>query len=156
MQSNYHTQDYFSSTSNKTSRKQLQINVFNILHSSVSDLYSSEFQGGGYASPFTGLGRGTAPFASPLYTPLPALKIYISLEYFGKTFFNQENCDGKRFDASPLVRPVDGLNGKGIEGRVVDGKELDYKGLNGGKQSRIPDIRSKRSPQKEVISSRYF
>jgi len=87
---------------------------------------------------------------------LPALKIYISFEYFGKTFFNQENCDGKRLDASPLVRPVDGLNGKGIESRVVDGKELDYKGLNGGKQSRIPDIRSKRSPQKEVISSRYI
>ena len=128
--------------------------IFFTLQSQICIARSS--RGGGYASPFTGLGRGTAPFASPLYTPLPALKIYISLEYFGKTFFNQENCDGKRFDASPLVRPVDGLNGKGIEGRVVDGKELDYKGLNGGKQSRIPDIRSKRSPQKEVISSRYF
>ena len=78
---------------------------------------------------------------------------------FFKTFFYQENCDGlggKRFEASPLARPADGLNGKGIEGRVVDGKELDYKGLNGGKESRIPDIRSKRSPHKEVMASRYI
>ncbi|XP_023345100.1 uncharacterized protein LOC111714267 [Eurytemora carolleeae] len=89
--------------------------------------------------------------SSPAVSKIPVKKDFRSPGYSN---LNKENCDGKRLDASPLVRPDYGLNGKGIESRVVDGKELDYKGLNGGKQSRIPDIRSKRSPQKEVISSR--
>ena len=59
--------DYFISSSNKTVRKKQQINVFNTLHSSVSDLKSVialSSRGG------KGLGRGTAPF-HPLYTFAP-------------------------------------------------------------------------------------
>ena len=48
-----------------------------------------------------------------------------------------------------------GVDGRGVDGWGADRKEFEIKGLNGAKESRIPGLRPKRSPQKELIVSRY-
>ena len=65
VQSNYHTRSTLSLLQTELAEKKQQINVFNTLHSLVSDLKSVI----GLSPPFTGLGRGTTLLAS-LYTPL--------------------------------------------------------------------------------------